>query len=282
MFSLELPGAIEDFAAVMLPLSTKDLERQWVWKDHAEEGVRFAFFVTIQELRALAVTLASLRTPLTPAHRILGQYHAQYRDLQAAIFGLAEADSERAPAENEWSIRKIYGHILGAEIGFSAVVRNALEQHRSGTWTPQPMSDEDEMRITGMSEQGYRRLVQGPLRGMLVFHREFHPKVIEEFSTITAAELDLPSTFWEETRFPIRHRLHRFEAHIVQHTVQIDKALAAIDLAPSETKRLIRYLFAALAEVESSLIGENAATTGYTELCRTTRARTDEIREILG
>jgi len=282
MFSLELAGAIEDFAAVMLPLSTKDLERQWVWKDHAEEGVRFAFFVTIQELRALAVTLASLRTPLTPAHRILGQYHAQYRDLQAAIFGLAEADSERAPAENEWSIRKIYGHILGAEIGFSAVVRNALEQHRSGTWTPQPMSDEDEMRITGMSEQGYRRLVQGPLRGMLVFHREFHPKVIEEFSTITAAELDLPSTFWEETRFPIRHRLHRFEAHIVQHTVQIDKALAAIDLAPSETKRLIRYLFAALAEVESSLIGENAATTGYTELCRTTRARTDEIREILG
>ena len=282
MFSLELAGAIEDFAAVMLPLSTKDLERQWVWKDHAEEGVRFAFFVTIQELRALAVTLASLRTPLTPAHRILGQYHAQYRDLQAAILGLAEADSERAPAENEWSIRKIYGLILGAEIGFSAVVRNALEQHRSGTWTPQPMSDEDEMRITGMSEQGYRRLVQGPLRGMLVFHREFHPKVIEEFSTITAAELDLPSTFWEETRFPIRHRLHRFEAHIVQHTVQIDKALAAIDLAPSETKRLIRYLFAALAEVESSLIGENAATTGYTELCRTTRARTDEIREILG
>ncbi len=92
---------------------------------------------------------------------------------------------------------------------------------------------------------------------MLTFHREFHPKIVQEFSIITDNELELPSTFWEETRFPIRHRLHRYEAHFVQHTVQIDKTLVSIGQAPSETKRLIRYLFAALAEVEANLIGEN-------------------------
>ena len=94
------------------------------------------------------------------------------------------------------------------------------------------MSDEDENRLAGMSEEEYQALLKGPLEGMLSYHREFHPAIIEEFSKITDQELDLPSTFWEETRFPIRHRLHRYEAHFVQHTVQIDKTLVAIGQAP--------------------------------------------------
>jgi hypothetical protein len=62
MFNSELERAVQEFTASMLPLSEKDLEYQWTWKDHDEEGVRFAFFVTLQELRYLAVTLAALRS----------------------------------------------------------------------------------------------------------------------------------------------------------------------------------------------------------------------------
>ena len=51
-------------------------------------------------------------------------------------------------------------------------------------------------------------------------------------------ELDLPSTFWEETRFPIYHRLHRYEAHYTQHTIQIDKTLEAIGQCPDRIKAL--------------------------------------------
>jgi hypothetical protein len=51
MFNPELTHAVQDFTAVMLPLSENDLERDWKWKDHDEEGIRFAFFVTLQELR---------------------------------------------------------------------------------------------------------------------------------------------------------------------------------------------------------------------------------------
>jgi hypothetical protein len=119
------------------------------------------------------------------------------------------------------------------------------------------MSDADALRITGMSEDDYKTLIQSDFHRLLEFHHEFHPNVVNEFSSITDTELELPSTFWEETRFPIRHRLHRFEAHIIQHTVQIDKTLVSIGRAPSESKRLIRYLFAALAEVNANLIGEN-------------------------
>jgi len=123
--------------------------------------------------------------------------------------------------------------------------------------------------------------MDGSFKDMLAFHRKFHPKIIQEFSIITDDELELPSTFWEETRFPIRHRLHRYEAHFIQHTVQIDKTLIAIGQAPSETKRLIRYAFAALAEVDANLIGEDNLQEECSQLAKEINDRTAEIQEIL-
>jgi uncharacterized damage-inducible protein DinB len=278
MFNSELTNAVENFATLLLPFSEKDLERPWVWKDHDEEGVRFSFFVTIQELRQLAVRLAATRKPLTQAQRILSQYHKQYVDLQAAIFGLSKEDSERAPAEGEWPVRQTYAHILGADFGFRAVIRYALEGRRAGKWTPKPPPESEYPRLYGISESDYGNLTKGPLEAMLVYHRELHPQVIQEFGSITDQELDLPATFWEETRFSIRHRLHRFEAHFIQHTVQIDKTLAAIGQAPTESKRLIRYLFAALAEVNTNLIGKNNSQEGCALLAKTINSRMEEIQ----
>jgi len=266
----------------MLPISEKDLEHEWKWKDHDEEGIRFAFFVTLQELRHLAVALATLRPKPTPAQHILSQYHAAYMDLQAVIFGLSSEDTDKAPSEGEWSVRRTYAHILGTDIGFISVVRYALEGHRAGAWKLERMSDEDELRIIGMSEEEYDVLTRGPLEGMLVYHRKFHPEIINEFSVITDEELDLPSTFWEETRFPIHHRLHRYEAHFVQHTVQIDKTLVAIGGAPSESKRLIRKIYAALAEAEAMMIGtEKMDETPMLATVSSISERTKEISNLL-
>jgi hypothetical protein len=278
MFNSELTSAVENFAAFMLPLSEKDLERKWEWKDHDEEGIRFAFFVTIQELRDLAVGLAASRKPLTQTQHILGQYHAQYMDLHAALFGLSAEDAGHVPVVGEWPVQHVYAHILDADINFSAVVRYALEGHRAGTWKPEKIPDKEEARLTGMSEEQYHTLTHGSLEGMLTYYRELHPGLIEEFSTITDKELDLPSIFWEKTIFPIRHRLLRYEAHIVQHTVQIDKTLVAIGETPGESKRLIRYLYAALAEVDKYLIGGEASSKDCAELVKTIEARVKELR----
>ena len=73
MFNSDLSQAVEDLASLMLPLSEKDLEGEWIWKDHDEEGIRFACFVTLQELRHLAVELSTLRTKPTPAQHVLSQ-----------------------------------------------------------------------------------------------------------------------------------------------------------------------------------------------------------------
>jgi hypothetical protein len=282
MFNAKLNQAVHDFASLLLPLTERDLERSWAWKDHHEEGIRFSFFVSLQELRQLAVTLAALRPKRTPVQHILSQYHAAYADLQAALLGLPAEESDRAPADGEWSVRRTYAHILGAEINFSLAIRYALERHRAGTWSPEPFADQDADRLAGISDEEYLALTRGPLERMQAYHRQFHPALIEEFCGIGEEELDLPSTFWEETRFPIRHRLHRYEAHFVQHTVQIDKTRIAIGQAPSEVQRLLRKVFAALAEAEGLMIGaEKMDEAAILATASSISHRTAEIRSLL-
>jgi len=282
MFNTDLINAVQDFSTLMLPLSEKDLEREWRWKDHDEEGIRFAFFVTLQELRQLAVTLSTLRSKPTAAQHILAQYHAAYMDLQAAVLGLSNEDVERSPAKEEWSVKRTYAHILGTDFGFSAVVRYALEGHRSNRWTPDRIPEEEYPRLYGVSEEEYDTLMQSPFDHMCAFHRGLHLRILDEFQTISDAELDLPSTFWEDTRFPIRHRLHRYEAHFTQHTVQIDKILVANGLPPSESKRLLRRIYAALAEVEGSMIGaEKMDEAAILATASSISNRTNEIRDLL-
>ena len=282
MFDKRLTQAVETFTALMHPLSEEELELTWIWKDHDEEGVRFALFVTLQELRSLAVTLSTLRSRPTPAQHILSQYHTAYLDLQAAILGISDSDAEKAPAEGEWPVQKTYAHILSTELNFTITIRYALEQHRAGTWTPARISDPDADRLAGIRDEEYLALIQQPLSKMAAYHRNLHQAIIAEFSTITDKELELPSTFWEETRFLIRHRLHRYEAHFVQHTVQIDKTLDAIGQAPSEAKRLLRRVFAALAEAEGMMIAvETTNDAAILETASSIEKRTKEVRGLL-
>lgn len=281
-FNSKLSSAVQEFALLMLPLSEKELEQKWVWKDHDEEGIRFAFFVTLQELRHLAVTLAALRPKPTVAQHILRQYHAAYLDLQAALLGLPAEEAGRDPSEGEWSVRKIYAHILTTELAFTITVRSALEKHRARSWTPEKISDDDANRLADISDFEYESLVRGSLENMLTYHRQLHRQIVDEFSRVTDDELILPSTFWEETRFPIHHRLHRYEAHLIQHTVQIDKTLASLGQGPSEAKRLLRKIYAALAEAEGMMIGmERMAVTDATTLT-TVSALSERTKEIEG
>jgi len=179
-------------------------------------------------------------------------------------------------------VQKTYAQMLGTEINFSITVRYALEKHRAGTWTPDKVPDQDADRLAGISDEDYLALTQGPLDGMVAYHRDLHRTIVEELSTITDEEIDLPSTFWEETRFPIQHRLHRYEAHFTQHTVQIAKTLEAIGQTPSEAKQLLRRIFAALAEAEGMMIGaENMNDAAVLTTASSTAERTKEIQKLL-
>jgi hypothetical protein len=57
-------------------------------------------------------------------------------------------------------------------------------------------------------------------------------------------------TQWVHYDIDVRFRLHRFGAHIAEHTVQCEKTLAALGEPVTEGRRIVRRFTAALGAIE--------------------------------
>lgn len=259
MTDTALAGAVDAFADLTQHLSDADLETPWAWRSYDEEGVRFAFFRVFEELRTLSVQLEQMRQaanrPSSSAQQILALYQSAYRDLYAALRGLPPAILDTPPAEGEWPARLALGHIAGADAGFFTVLVNALTQLRAGASEPMKMNLETYEAILGMKATDEDAALEGSLPGIVDFHAMIHDRILAELADISEDELAMPSVYWESGPLSVRFRLHRFESHMRQHTVQIDKALAALGHGPTEARRLLRMIYGALAGAEGALIG---------------------------
>lgn len=259
MFEPSLFRTIEDFALRVQSAPDAALDRNWAWGAYQGEGVRFAFFRTYEELREMAARISAERRsteqPISTAQIILGQYHQAYRDLQASMLGLSVEQANQPPAEGEWAPRQVLSHILSADIGFYGVVRYALDRLRSPEGRPALIPDEAWEPMIGIPEAEYEALLKSPLENMRSFHDRFHARILEEFAGIDDAELEAPSMYWEGTSFSLRFRLHRFDSHMRQHTIQMDKTTLALGHAPNEARRLLRLMYNALGEAEAATLG---------------------------
>ncbi len=242
--------AVEELVRATVDLSDSDMGRPWVWREYDEEGLRFTLLLAQHELRDLAVRLDALRAregpPESQAERILGQYHLAYRDLTGALAGLRDDDLDRVPAEGEWPVREVLKHMLGAEYGFLGVVQYALASDR-----PKGLEEAEERWDSWRDEHGYRapKTLEGGIADVRNALFEIHRRILRELGPLPDEALEEPAMFWDGEK-PIRFRLHRFEAHMVQHTVQVDKSLEWIGRGPTEARRLVRILYRDLAPVE--------------------------------
>ena len=243
--------AVEELVRATVGMSDEDMGREWKWRDYDEEGLRFALLMTHHELRDLAVRLAAREGKATQAQRILAQYHQTYRDLTGVLAGVRTEDLDRAPAEGEWPLRETLDHMLGAEYGFLGVSRGALERHRAGNANEPTEAEFKEYRKPYAQPKD---AVAGPIESVRTAFFEIHRRVLRELADVTDAELEKRATFWEDEPMPIRFRLHRFEEHLRQHIVQLDKTLAVIR-PPTEAHRLVRNVYNALADIESAAAG---------------------------
>ena len=239
--------AVEALVQATVDLPDSEMGRTWVWREYDDEGLRFSLLMAQHELRDLAVRLAALR-PATPtqAQRILGQYHHAYRDLAGALAGVLNEDLDRVPREGEWPLREVLRHMLGADHGFLGVIRFELSPER-----PRDAKDAEERMSLWRDEHGYRgpAALEGGVAQVRNALYEIHRRVLRELDDLTDADLERNAMFWDGPK-PIRFRMHRFEAHMIQHTVQVDKTLVWINRAPTEAKRLVRVLYRDLAAVE--------------------------------
>lgn len=281
-----LSVAVERLAAVMAGADDERLGRRWTWGAYEDEGARFAGLRACEELRALAVRVAHERdaagNPPTQAQRILAQYHAAYRDLCAALVGVDEVAFALPPREGEWPVREALGHMVAADGGFFVACSYALEQHRGGNADPgQP--PEAHWYTTLGDEQVFNAVMTGPLDEVRAFHAGLHSRILALLSTVRDDELELPARFWEPEAMPLRFRLHRFESHLRQHTVQVDTTLAALGHAPGEGRRLARLLHAALADAEGAALGaEGTLGAEQARLAEALAALGEEIAAVMG
>jgi len=258
-------------------LPDADLERDWVWGSYESEGVRFAYFRTYENLRQLSIKISRSRAesgmPFSEAQSILAQYHSAYMDLQAVLLGLESRYFELPPAEGEWPVRRVLVHIVGADMGFYVTIKFALDRYHQGENPLVDIDDETWLGIFGMEASELDAKMKEPLPGLQSFHGDLHARILTEFSLIDASEIEKASKFWEQEFYSLRFRLHRFDSHMRQHTIQIEKTLQAIGYVPNESRRLLRLIYTALAQVEGALIGTGK---DYRDLLSESAARIDE------
>ncbi len=249
--------AVERLVKASVHLSDTDLDRKYVWEEYDDDGLRFALLTAHHQLREAHATVAAARLgagmPFTEAQRILAQVHEAYRDLTGALAGVSEAELDAQPPEEQWPLREVLRHILDAEKGFLAAITIALGLVRAGKLS-EPLPSGDAFKaIRGAPEDpgGTRADALNALFRSQV-------AILGALDSVTDAELGTPSFFWEDKGYSIRFRMHRFEEHLRQHTIQVDKTLIAMGHPPTEAERLVRNLYNALAGVESVAAGSEA------------------------
>ena len=249
--------AISALANFAYPKTERELEQLWQWRYHAE-GVRFALVGSYHELRDLNSKLQQARfetsAPPTQAQYILGNFHAAYRDFQAVLLGVSPDLIDKSPAPGEWTIREIVSHVIYVKCFFFTLVHDGLMAARRGEKRPSFSQTRVAELIAGYADLG-NFASQPTLDPYLAFFDQLHQRVISEFADMSNEELTILSSWWESEPVPLSWRLHRFDAHLREHTIQLEKTLAMLGQPLTEGKRQARRLYLALADAEKQLIG---------------------------
>ncbi len=263
-------------------LNDEQLGESWAWKFH-DEGVRMSLLGSHHELRELGVKIGAWRNEsgnlITAAQLNLAGYHAAFWDLRAILWGVDQESFEQSPSEGEWGLRQTVSHIMEADKAFSILIRYALDRVRQDENRPMKMSEADWDAYLPASEwEAFERFCkEASLERLMADFQQSHEIILSDFAGIAAAELEAPNVWWEGEPLPVRHRLHRFEAHLRQHTIQAEKILLALGKPPAEAQRLVRLLFNGLAQVESGLLGVGEMPAVVASYAQTIRSRAEEI-----
>jgi hypothetical protein len=229
----EVDAALERFAA----LDEKELAQPWRFRDKPME-VRYALYRTIEE--AQEVLVSAVARPHPESRRILSLAQRAFGDLRGLLIGLPTELLDRTPRDGEWSVREVLRHVIVIEGRYAVQTRYAVER-----------ADADPMRVADDKLPTPAQTdVTGGISRILSRLAEVRAETDRRLGDVPAAAMARP-TQWIQYDVDVRFRLHRFAAHLVEHTVQCEKALAALGWRATEGRRIVRRLTTLLGELET-------------------------------
>jgi hypothetical protein len=253
----EVTTCQRDLAATVLGFA--EATREWpdialeseVWGWDAYEEVRYAHLHTVMTLRALAARIEVQRANTGPlktlAQHALADKHAVFRTLQALIAPLPADLFEKPPAPMEYPLRMILHHIVETDWYFLAAIENAL----AGEGGSEPDFDEVSARFSSLAA-ALRNGSPSELWGAVA---QTHGTILEQLVALTDTQVEKLSRMWEPKAYPILFRMWRFGAHLREHTIHVEKTLAALGVQQHEADLHARDIYQALAAVEGARLG---------------------------
>lgn len=243
-----LRRTLDTFTAVMSKAADPQLDTPWAWNEYKNEGIRFAFFRIYEELRSAAARVSRAQSMV---ERILAQNNLAYWNLRTLLIGLPDELLDNAPAPNEWSPRQIIQHIAEAEWGFFGALRYFLQNPEEASRIPDGYFDDHYPNYGGFTKESF----SGSLASILEFFETIHYQALADLETMPDVYLTYKCFYWEKEPLSIEFRLHRFDAHLQQHTIQMAKTLPAVGFRPNEACRLLGMIDMAYAELEGKYVG---------------------------
>jgi hypothetical protein len=217
-------------------LDEAGLARPWAWRGGTMD-VRYALYRTLEGVQEQLVAAAA--GPHPESRRILALAQRAFGDLRGALTGLPEALLDRAPREGEWSVRDTFRHVLAVERRYLVGTLHALER-----------ADGDPLRVPDDRLPTTAQIdASGDAATLLRRLGEARAESNRRLGDVPAAGMTRPSV-WVSFPVDVRFRLHRFAAHMVEHTIQCDKTLAALGWEETEGRRIVRRIWAAVGELE--------------------------------
>jgi hypothetical protein len=232
-------GALTERDAVLAGVAALDeaaLARRWSFRDQPMD-MRYALYRTLEDAQEAHVRVSA--RPHPESRRILSLAQRAFGDLRGLLVGVPADLLDRAPREGEWPVRETLHHVLTVERRYVLSTAYAIERADSD-----PLRLPDERLATAAQVD-----VAGGIGEILARIGGARAETNRRLGDVAPAAMTRPAV-WVHYDVDVRFRLHRFAAHVAEHTIQCEKTLDAIGWRPAEGRRIARRIAALVGEIE--------------------------------
>jgi hypothetical protein len=241
---------VRESVGLLLGLDEGDLAHRWWWRDDRKGGAeaRYAFFRVIETFEVAAATA---RRAVDGADRPAGHWPfaaatvARW-DLHGILASLTDADLDRDPGGDEWTIRQTLAHAVNVGRAYPAWSAWWLAREQTGE-LPAAAPDEVGEGFPDEDADG-----TGSLAEIAARLDASMDGAAARMAKLDDKQLAAPAR-WSGYAVDVGFRLWRQSSHLQEHTIQVEKTLVMLDRTPAEAQRLARLALRAFGRLESAV-----------------------------